>query len=175
MKDFHPLLARIADGLARDLISQREAAHYFGAWLARRLYCSRVAFWTIADAPGGAAVARLGGHDALLERPLANGVTLSIDTPSAWLGELLARGSFMSVDAAVDSRLIAQRDAYLAPHRVGALLQAVVGTEEHLCGIVSCEQVGQARLWTQDDAALLHRVAGAIARMREQRLALELA
>ena len=173
MTDFQPLLARIADGLARGLIDQRAAAHYFGAWLARRLYCSRVAFWTIADAPGRAVVTRLGGHDALLERPLADAVSLRIDAPSAWLGELLARGSFMSVDAAADRRLIAQREGYLAPQRVGAVLQAVIGTEDRVCGLVSCEHVGGPRLWTHDDAALLHRVADAIARVRDERLALE--
>ncbi len=175
MKDFQPLLARIADGLVRGLLDQRTAAHYLGAHLARRLYCSRVAFWTIADAPGRAVLTRLGGHDALLDRPLAGAATLRVDAPSAWLGELLARGSFVSVNAAADRRLIAQREPYLAPQRVGSLLQAVIGDEEHLCGIVSCEQVGEPRLWTHDEAALLTRVADAIARMREQRLALELA
>ncbi len=175
MKDFEPLLARIADGLAREVIDQRAAAHYFGAWLARRLYCSRVAFWTIADAPGRAVLARLGGHDALVDRPLVDTVSLQVDAPSAWLGELLARGSFMSMNAITDRRLIAHRAAYLAPHRVGALLQSVIGTEDHLCGIVSCEQVGDARLWTHDDAALLSRVADAIARMREDRLSLHVA
>ena len=172
MKDFRPLLARIAEGLAQGLIDQRSAAHYLGAYLARRLYCSRVAFWALADAPGRAVLTRVGGHDALADRPLAEAAALQVEAPSAWLGELLGRGSFMSVDAAIDRRLIAQRDAYLAPHRVGALLQAVIGTGERLCGLVSCEQVGGARLWTQDEAALLGRVANAIARMREDRLAL---
>ena len=175
MKDFQPLLARIADGLVRDVIDQQDAAHYFGAWLARRLYCSRVSFWTLADAPGRAVLTRLGGHDALADRPLVDLFSLPVEAPSAWLGELLARGSFMSMNAMTDRRLLAQRSEYLAPQRVGAVLQSVIGTEDRLCGIVSCEQVGEARLWTHDDAALLNRAADAIARMRLQRLALDAA
>ena len=172
MKDFHALLARIDDRLARGLIDQRAAAHHLGAHLARRLYCSRVAVWTIRDAPGRADLTRIGGYDALLDRPLGDVVTLRIDAPSAWLGELLGRGSCASTDAATDRRLIAQRDGYLAPQRVGALLQAAIGHDSHVCGFISCEQVGGARAWTREDAALLRRVADGVSQRRERRLAL---
>ena len=172
MKDFQPLLARIEDGLARGLIDQRAAAHYLGAHLARSLYCSRVALWTLADAPGHATLARVGGYDALVDRPLGATVTLRIDAPSAWLGELLGRGGYASPDAAADHRLHAQRDDYLVPHRVGALLQAAIGTDVRVCGFLSCEQVGAARAWTREDALLLRRIADAISQRRAHRLAL---
>ena len=171
MKDFHALLARIDDGLARGLIDQRVAAHYLGAFLARRLYCSRVAMWTIHDAPGRADITRIGGYDALRDRPLGEIVTLRIDAPSAWLGELLGNGVYESSDAAVDRRLIPQREDYLAPLRVGALLQAAIGSESRVCGFVSCEQVGGARAWTRADAGLLRRVADAVSQRRASRLA----
>ena len=170
MKDFHALLARISAGLERDLIDQRAAAHYVGAHLCRRLYCSRVALWTIREAPGRAAVTRIGGFDALADRPLADAVALDIDAPSAWLGELLGCGAYASNDAATDRRLVAQRDGYLAPQRVGALLQAAIGTDARVCGFISCEQVGSARAWTQDDARLLRQVADAISQRRARRL-----
>ena len=88
MKDLDALLARIADGLARGLIDQRAAAHYLGAHLSRRLYCSRVALWTFRQVPGCADITRVGGYDARLERPLADVVTLRIAAPSAWLAGL---------------------------------------------------------------------------------------
>ena len=172
MKDFQPLLARIDDGLARGLIDQRAAAHYLGAHLARSLYCSRVALWTLADAPGHATLTRVGGYDALVDRPLGDVVSLRIDAPSAWLGELLGRGSYASADAATDRGLIAQRDAYLAPQRVGALLQAAIGTDARVCGFISCEQVGSVRAWTREDAVLLRRIADAISQRRAHRQAL---
>ena len=172
MKDFHPLLARINDGLARGLIDQRAAAHYLGAHLARQLYCSRVALWTLADAPGHATVTRAGGYDAVLDRPLGDAVTLRIEAPSAWLGELLGRGGYASADAATDRRLLAQRAAYLEPHRVGALLQAAIGADAKVCGFISCEQVGAPRAWTPDDARLLRHIADAISQRRAHRLAL---
>ena len=172
MKDFHALLARINDGLARGLIDQRAAAHYLGAHLARRLYCSRVALWTLDDVPGHATLTRMGGYDALVDRPLGEVVTLRVEAPSAWLGELLGRGGFASADAATDRRLIAQRDGYLAPQRVGALLQAAIGTDARVCGFISCEQVGSARAWTPEDAALLRNIADAISQRRARRLAL---
>jgi hypothetical protein len=172
MKDFPPLLARIEDGLARGLIDQRSAAHYLGAHLARRLYCSRVALWTLADAPGHATLARMGGYDALLDRPLGDAVMLRVDAPSAWLGELLGRGGFAASDAATDRRLLAQRAAYLEPQRVGALLQAAIGTDARVCGFISCEQVGSARAWTRADALLLRCIADAISQRRAHRLAL---
>ena len=173
MKDLDALLARIDDGLARGLIDQRAAAHYLGAHLARRLYCSRVALWTFPQAPGSADITRVGGYDALLDRPLGEIVTLRMAAPSAWLGELLGRGGYASSDAAGDRRLIAQRDDYLAPGRVGALLQAAIATDGRACGFVSCEQVGSARAWTHADAALLRRVADAVSQRRARRLALE--
>ena len=172
MKDLDALLARIDDGIARGLIDQRAPAHHLGAHLSRRLYCSRVALWTFRQAPGRADITRAGGYDALLDRPLADAVTLRVVAPSAWLGELLGRGGFASSDAATDRRLIAQRDGYLAPLRVGALLQAAIGTDSHVCGFVSCEQVGSARAWTREDAALLRHVADAVSRRRARRLAL---
>ena len=171
MKDFQLLLDRIADGVARGLIDQRAAAHYVGADLVRRLYCSRVALWTIADAPGHATLTRLGGHDALVDRPLADAVVLRVDAPSAWLGELLGRGGYASPDAAADRALAAQRAGYLAPQRVGALLQAAIGTDSRVCGFISCEQVGATRAWTREDAALLRHVADAISLKRAHRLA----
>ena len=170
MKDFDTLLARINAGLERGLIDQRTAAHYVGAHLCRRLYCSRVALWTIRDAPGRAAVTRIGGFDALADRPLAEVVALAIDAPSAWLGELLGSGGFASNDAATDRRLLAQRDGYLAPHRIGALLQSAIGTDARVCGFVSCEQVATARAWTAADDRLLRRVADAISKRRARRL-----
>ncbi len=172
MKDLDALLARIDDGLARGLIDQRAAAHYLGAHLSRRLYCSRVALWTFRESPGSADITRIGGHDALLDRPLADVVTLRIDAPSAWLGELVGRGSYASSNAAGDRRLMMQRDAYLAPQRVGALLQAAIGSDGRACGFVSCEQVGSARDWTSAEAALLRRVADAVSQRRTRRLAL---
>ncbi len=172
MKDFHALLARINDGLARGLIDQRAAAHYLGAHLARRLYCSRVALWTISDAPGHATLTRVGGYDALVDRPLGDVVSLHIEAPSAWLGQLLGRGGYASNDAATDRRLIAQRDDYLAPQRVGALLQAAIGTDARVCGFIGCEHVGSARAWTREDARLLRRIADAISQRRAHRLAL---
>ena len=171
MKDFRLLLARIDDGLARGLIDQRVAAHYLGAHLARRLYCSRVAVWTITDVPGRATLTRIGGHDALVDRPLTNIVTLQIEAPSAWLGELLGEGAYASTDVAADRRLHAQRDAYLAPQRVGALLQAAIVSDDRVSGFVGCEQVDSRRAWTPADALLLRRVADAIARRRASRLA----
>jgi GAF domain-containing protein len=172
VKDFDTLLARIDDGLARGLIDQRAAAHYLGAHLSRRLYCSRVALWTFRQAPGRADITRLGGYDALLDRPLGEIVTLRIEAPSAWLGELLGRGGYASSNAAGDRRLIAQRDDYLAPGRVGALLQAAIVTEGRACGFVGCEQVGTARAWTPADAALLRQVADAVSQRRARRLVL---
>ena len=172
MKDVDALLARIDDGLARGLIDQRAAAHYLGAHLSRRLYCSRVALWTFRESPCHADIARVGGYDALLDRPLADVVTLRIDAPSAWLGELLGRGAYASSHAAGDGRLVMQRDAYLVPQRVGALLQAAIGSDGRACGFVSCEQVGTARDWTSAEAALLRRVADAVSRRRGRRLAL---
>ncbi|MEO5690484.1 MAG: hypothetical protein ABIR54_24255 [Burkholderiaceae bacterium] len=172
MKDVHPLLARINDGLARGLIDQRAASHYLGAHLARRLYCSRVALWTIDDAPGRATITRVGGYDALVDRPLGGVVTLHIAAPSAWLGELVGRGGYASADAATDHRLIVQREGYLAPQRVGALLQAAIGIDAHVCGFISCEQVGSARAWTREDALLLRDIAEAISQRRASRLAL---
>ena len=172
MKDFHALLARIEDGLARGLIDQRAAAHYAGAHLARRLYCSRVALWTLADAPGHAMLARVGGYDALVDLPLGEVVTLRVDAPSAWLGELLGRGGYASADVATDRCLLAQREPYLVPQRVGALLQAAIGTDARVCGFISCEQVGSARAWTREDALLLRGIADAISQRRAHRLAL---
>jgi GAF domain-containing protein len=170
MKDFHALLARISTGLERGLIDQRTAAHYVGAHLCRRLYCSRVTLWTIRDAPGRAALTRIGGFDAVANRPLSDAVALDIEAPSAWLGELLGSGGFVSPDAATDRRLVAQRDGYLAPQRIGALLQAGIGTDARVCGFVSCEQVGAARAWTQDEARLLRQVADTISQRRARRL-----
>ncbi|MCK9684503.1 hypothetical protein [Scleromatobacter humisilvae] len=175
MKDVDALLARIDDGLARGLIDQRAAAHYLGAHLSRRLYCSRVALWTLRESPGRADITRVGGHDALTDRPLADVVTLRIDAPSAWLGELLGGGIYASSNAAGDRRLVMQRDAYLAPQRVGALLQAVIGSGGRLCGFISCEQVATVRDWTSAEAALLRRVADAVSQRRTRRLALALA
>jgi GAF domain-containing protein len=171
VKDFNPLLARIDDGLARGLIDQRAAAHYLGAHLARRLYCSRVALWTLADAPGRATLTRVGGHDALTDRPLGDVVALHIEAPSAWLGELIGRGSYASNDVAADRGLHGQREDYLAPQGVRAVLQAAIGTDARVCGFISCEQVGSPRVWTRDDAALLRRISDAIAQRRAQRLA----
>ena len=170
MKDVLALLARIGTGLERGLIDQRVAAHYLGAHLCRRLYCSRAALWTIRDAPTGATLTRVGGFDALADRPLADIVALEIDAPSAWLGELLARGVYASNNAATDRLLIVQRDGYLAPGRVGALLQAAIGTDARVCGVISCEHVGSARAWTRDDALLLRHVAEAVSQRRARRL-----
>jgi GAF domain-containing protein len=172
VKDLDALLARIDSGLARGLIDQRAAAHYLGAHLSRRLYCSRVALWTLRESPGRADITRIGGHDALLDRPLADVVTLRIDAPSAWLGELLGRGTYASSHAAGDRRLAMQHDAYLAPQRVGALLQAAIGSDGRACGFVSCEQVGSARAWTPADAALLRQVADAVSQRRARRIAI---
>ena len=171
MKDLDALLARIDSGLERGLIDQRVAAHYLGAHLSRRLYCSRVGLWTFQQAPGRADITRIGGYDALLDRPLGEIVTLRIAAPSAWLDELLGRGGYASSNAAGDRRLVAQRDDYLAPGRVGALLQAAIVTDGRACGFVSCEQVGSARAWTTADAQLLRQVADAIARRRADRVA----
>ena len=175
MKDFHALLDRIDSGLARGLIDQRTAAHYLGAHLARRLYCSRVALWTIADAPGSATIARLGGYDALLDRPLTKHLALRIDAPSAWLGELLGRGGYASADTSADRRLFAQRADYLAPLRVDALLQAAIGHDGRTCGFLACEQVGGTRAWTREEAALLRRVAEAVSLRRAGRAFVALA
>ena len=172
MKDVLALLARIGTGLERGLIDQRVAAHYLGAHLSRRLYCSRVALWTFRQAPGRADITRIGGYDALLDRPLAEIVTLRIAAPSAWLDELLGRGGYASSDTAGDRRLVAQRDDYLVPQRVGALLQAAMVSDSRACGFVSCEQVGSAREWTSAEAALLRRVADAVSQRRTRRLAL---
>ena len=172
MKDFRPLLARIDDALARGLIDQRAAAHYLGAHLARRLYCSRVALWTIADAPGHATLTRVGGYDALVDRSLGQAIKLRIEAPSAWLGELVGRGGYASPDALSDRGLLAQRDDYLVPQGVGALLQCAIGTDARTCGFISCEQVGAARAWTREDALLLRRIADAISQRRAHRLAL---
>jgi GAF domain-containing protein len=169
MKDFQPLLARIGDGLARGLIDQRSAAQYVGAHLARRLYCSRVSLWTLADAPGRAVVTRVGGHDALVGLPQGEVVTVRVDAPSAWLGALFGRGGYASTDTAVDRRLSAQLGSALVPPDVGALLQASIGTDAKVCGFISCEQVGATRAWTPEEARLLRQVADAISQLRAHR------
>jgi GAF domain-containing protein len=166
--DFETLLRRVGTALDRGAIDQRTAAHYLGAHVCRQLYCSRVAFWTLSDAPDRVAVLRIGGFDAIANRPLSEAVALEIDTPCAWLAELVGRGGFACADTAVDPGLRALHAAYLAPQRINAVLQATIGANTRACGFIGCEQIGSARAWTQRDAVLLKRVASAISLQRHR-------
>jgi hypothetical protein len=122
------------------------------------------------EAPGRVQLRRIGGFDAVADRPLSAPVALEIESPCAWLDELRGRGGFACADAAVDRRLLALREGYLAVRRVGAVLQASLGANARACGLVGCEQTGSARAWTRRDAVQLKRFADAISLRGYRRL-----
>lgn len=162
MIDFERLLARVGSGVDRGALSQHEAAHYIGEHIARRLYCSSASLWALAGTAERRVFTRVGGFDAVANRPLAEPLEVVDAQAGDWYDTLARRRLFASPDSASDPRLPGMHQALVGVRRVRGMLQAAIGANAGLWGFVSCTQYDTARLWTPREVTQLQRMAAAL-------------
>lgn len=162
MIDFDRFLARVGSGVERGALSQREAAHYIGEHVTRRVYCSSATLWTISGTPVRRVFTRVGGFDAAASRPLAEPMEIVETQDSEWLEALRERRVFVSRDTGSDTRLPPFHATAVGARAVRGMLQAAIGANASLVGFISCTQHDTARAWTPREITLVQRIAVAL-------------
>ncbi len=84
----------------------------------------------------------------------SNGIILKADEHPRYF-EALATARVIAVsDARSDVRTSGFTESYLEPFDIYSLLDAPIRTERGVVGVVCCEAVGEARLWSPDEIVL---------------------
>lgn len=88
--------------------------------------------------------------------------SLSEEEFAPYLAVLKKEGVYVSADTLADPALEPMRASYLVPGLVEALLDAAISINGSFDGVICCEQIGRARIWTQPKVTAMRRAISAV-------------
>ena len=125
-----------------------------GTCLSIAVSIERVSFWSLHAAPS-----RITCEQLYLSTPdrYEHGLEIDEATAPGYFRALLQATVIAAEDAQRDERTREFRDGYLAPNRIGAMLDVPVWVRGRLAGVVCHEHVGGPRAWTFEEQELGNR------------------
>jgi GAF domain-containing protein len=143
-------------------LSRSEAAVRISAAACAILRVPLTSLWQLQVRASGPVLARIGGYDAVLAQPLVEPLELEGRVVRDYLGAL--RGGVFACDGLEPGATAAGWPGHVLPGSFRSLLDAVVGINGVILGLLCCEQRGgERRAWTTSDMALARALANEIA------------
>lgn len=150
-------LQRIAGRLERGDIDNAQFLDLFTRFMAGHIGCSRAGVWIFVDAPAGRMLRCVAMYDARADRLVAC-ADLSNSTVGAYFAALEQDGVINAPDALTHPALCGFAAAYLLPLDVRSVLEVCFSVNGQVFGVFSCEQVGEAVVWTQRQLQALRQI-----------------
>ena len=148
----HALLQALASAFSAGQTTMWETAAVALQALMDRVHCSRVSLWRF-DLDRGTRALRCFVVKRTGEELVPDRTRLDEGQYRDYFAALVQTGVFVANDAIHEASLVAMRGAFLAEHRIGALLDIAVLINGRAYGIVCCEQIPGPRDWQPEDVA----------------------
>lgn len=150
-------LQRIAGRLESGDIDSAQFLELFTRFMAEHIGCSRAGVWIFVDTPAGRTLRCVAMYDAGADR-MVGCTDLSNSTVGAYFDALEQEGVINAPDALTHPALRGFATTYLLPLDVRSVLEVCFSVNGQVFGVFSCEQVGEAVVWTQRQLQALRQI-----------------
>jgi GAF domain-containing protein len=170
MDKFRALLNDLGDALDNEAMTTEGAARLVSLHIQQRLNCSRVSLWSCEGVSGQRVMRRVAFHDPEVENASPDAlVQLHEPDCGQYFADLQRNSILVCSNARGEKRLGRMDPLYLQPAGITAFVDAAIGVNGSLWGMLSCSQRGASRRFTAAEVGLVKRYADAVSIRRAQR------